>query len=174
MNKLPSTSNEWTSSPIFMVKAPRCYNYVFIFFFWMFLILIDVTFFSFLQDACNKITSLGEYIVIWSVLTCGRLWNYWVWLLHPLGVKIGVKIANGRWKIFMWISQWDDVWYLSIMRLHSLHASKKKNVVCRHFSKLMFSKNFFRNTIRVSYSLGLGKARKNVMPDLGPKCLQRF
>ena len=44
------------------------------------------------------------------------------------------------------------------------------------FSKLTFSKKYFRNvnTIRVSNSLDPGQDRHYVGPDLGPNCLQRF
>ena len=41
-------------------------------------------------------------------------------------------------------------------------------------SKSTFSKNSFRNTIRVSNSLDPDLARQNVGPDLGPNCLQRL
>ena len=40
------------------------------------------------------------------------------------------------------------------------------------FSKLTFSKNSFRNTIRVSNSLDPDQA--SVWPDLGPNCLQKI
>ena len=42
------------------------------------------------------------------------------------------------------------------------------------FSKLTFSKNSFKNTIRVSKSLDPGQDRHYVGPDLGPNCLQRL
>ena len=42
------------------------------------------------------------------------------------------------------------------------------------FSKLKFSNNSFRNTIRVSNSLDPDQARHFVGPDLGPNCLQRL
>ena len=42
------------------------------------------------------------------------------------------------------------------------------------FSKSTFSKNYFRNTIRVSNSADQGQARRSVQPDLGPNCLQRL
>ena len=42
------------------------------------------------------------------------------------------------------------------------------------FSKSSFSKNSFRNTIRVSNSLDADQARLFVGPDLGPNCLQRL
>ena len=42
------------------------------------------------------------------------------------------------------------------------------------FSKSSFSKNYFRNTIRVSNSLDPDQARHFVGPDLGPNCLQRL
>ena len=41
------------------------------------------------------------------------------------------------------------------------------------FSKSPFSKNYFRNTIRVSNSLDPDQVRHLVGPDLGPNCLQR-
>ena len=47
-------------------------------------------------------------------------------------------------------------------------------VICRHFSKLTFSKKSFRSTIRESNSLDLDQDQHNVGPDLGPNCLQRF
>ena len=42
------------------------------------------------------------------------------------------------------------------------------------FSKLTFSKNSFRNTIRVSNSLDPGQDEIYGGPDLGPNCLQRL
>ena len=47
-------------------------------------------------------------------------------------------------------------------------------VVCRFFSKSTFSKNSFRNTIRVSNGLDPDQDRRSVGPDLGPNCLQRL
>ena len=40
------------------------------------------------------------------------------------------------------------------------------------FSKLTFSKNSFRNTIRISNRLAPDLARPSVGPDLGPNCFQ--
>ena len=40
------------------------------------------------------------------------------------------------------------------------------------FPKLNFSKNSFRNTIRLSKDLDSDQDQHNVGPDLGPKCLQ--
>ena len=37
-----------------------------------------------------------------------------------------------------------------------------------------FSKNSFRNTIRVSYGLGPVHDRRSAIFDLGPNCLQRL
>ena len=42
------------------------------------------------------------------------------------------------------------------------------------FLQSNFSKNYFRNIIRVSNSLDLDQTRQNVGPDLGPNCLQRL
>ena len=42
------------------------------------------------------------------------------------------------------------------------------------FSKLTFSKNYFRNNIRVSNGLDPDQDRHFVGPDLGPNCLQRL
>ena len=42
------------------------------------------------------------------------------------------------------------------------------------FSKLTFSKNSFRNSIRVSNSLDSDQDRHSVCPDLAPNCLQRL
>ena len=42
------------------------------------------------------------------------------------------------------------------------------------FSKPSFSKDSFRNTIRVSNSLDPDQARHFVRPDLGSNCLQRL
>ena len=47
-------------------------------------------------------------------------------------------------------------------------------VVCCSFSKSTFSKNTFRNTIRVSNSLDPDQAWHCVRPELGPNCLQRL
>ena len=41
-------------------------------------------------------------------------------------------------------------------------------------SKLTFSKNSYRNTIRVSNSLSPDQAQHFVGPDLDPNCLQRL
>ena len=46
---------------------------------------------------------------------------------------------------------------------------------CMLFCRLLiFSKNPFRNTIRVSNRLDPDQARHFVEPDLGPNCLQRL
>ena len=42
------------------------------------------------------------------------------------------------------------------------------------FLKITFSKNSFRNTIKVSNSLNPDQARHFVGPDLDPNCLQRL
>ena len=42
------------------------------------------------------------------------------------------------------------------------------------FQNELFSKNSFKNTIRVSKSLDPDQARYSVGPDLGPNCLQRL
>ena len=42
------------------------------------------------------------------------------------------------------------------------------------FFKIIFLKNSFRNTFRVSNSLDPDQARQNVGLDLGPNCLQRL
>ena len=42
------------------------------------------------------------------------------------------------------------------------------------FSKLTFSKNSFRYTIKASKSLNPDQNRHYVGPDLGPNCLQRL
>ena len=42
------------------------------------------------------------------------------------------------------------------------------------FSKLPFSNNSFRNTIRVSNGLDTDKDQHYVGPDLGPNCLERL
>ena len=47
-------------------------------------------------------------------------------------------------------------------------------VVCALFSKLTFTINSFRNTIRVSNSLNPDQDQQNVGPDLGSNCLQRL
>ena len=46
--------------------------------------------------------------------------------------------------------------------------------VCRLFSTSTFSKNYFRNTIRVSNSLDPYQARHFVWLDLDPNCLQKL
>ena len=48
-----------------------------------------------------------------------------------------------------------------------------RDMVLQIFLKWGFSKNYFRNTIRVSNSLDPDQAQCNVGPDLGPNCLQR-
>ena len=42
------------------------------------------------------------------------------------------------------------------------------------FSELTFSKNTFKNTVRVSNSSFPDQDRRPVGPDLGPNCLQRL
>ena len=42
------------------------------------------------------------------------------------------------------------------------------------FSKLIFSKKYFRNIIRVSNSSDPDQARQSVGPDLDPNCLKRL
>ena len=42
------------------------------------------------------------------------------------------------------------------------------------FSNSTFSKNYFRNIIRVPNSLDPDQARPSVRLDLGPNCLQRL
>ena len=44
----------------------------------------------------------------------------------------------------------------------------------KKFSKSTFSKNSFRNTIRVSNSLDPDQARRSVGPDLVPNCMQKL
>ena len=44
--------------------------------------------------------------------------------------------------------------------------------VCWLFSKSNFSKNYFRNTIRVTNSLDPDQTQRFVRPGLGPNCLQ--
>ena len=58
---------------------------------------------------------------------------------------------------------------------NTLHAGKffMVFVVCCFRSKLFFSKNSFRITIRVANSLDPDQARHFVGPDLDPNCLQR-
>ena len=47
-------------------------------------------------------------------------------------------------------------------------------VLAAVFSKLTFSKNSFRNMIKVSNSLDPDQDRQNVGLDLGPNCLPRL
>ena len=47
-------------------------------------------------------------------------------------------------------------------------------VVYRLFSKLSFSKNSFRNTIRVSNGLDPNRDQCSLSPDLGPIYLQKL
>ena len=42
------------------------------------------------------------------------------------------------------------------------------------FQNQLFSKNYFRDTIRVSNSLDPDQAKHFVGPDLGPNCLQSY
>ena len=42
------------------------------------------------------------------------------------------------------------------------------------FSKSTFSKNYFKNNIRVSNSLDPDQAQHFVRPNLGPNCLQKL
>ena len=45
---------------------------------------------------------------------------------------------------------------------------------CADFFKINFSKQSFRNTIKVSNSLDVDQDPLSVSPDLGPNCLQRL
>ena len=64
--------------------------------------------------------------------------------------------------------------------IHSLTLCMLGNFSCfccrllTFFSKLTFSKNFFRNTIRVSNGLDPDQDRHSVGPDLSPNSLQRL
>ena len=49
-------------------------------------------------------------------------------------------------------------------------VSHSFDVVYCLFSKLTFSKNYFRNSISVSNSLDPDQDQHNVGPDLGPNC----
>ena len=42
------------------------------------------------------------------------------------------------------------------------------------FSKLTFSKSYFRNTLRVSNGLDSDQDQLSVGPELGPNCLERL
>ena len=57
-----------------------------------------------------------------------------------------------------------------------LHTRKKNHifVVCLYFSKLSFSRNYFRNIKRVTNSVDPDQARHFVGPDLDPNCLYRL
>ena len=46
--------------------------------------------------------------------------------------------------------------------------------VCRLFSKLIFSKNYFRNTISVSNDLDPDQGQYSVCPDVGQNCSRRL
>ena len=88
------------------------------------------------------------------------------------GSTLSSKDGKEFWKSYMHI-----VLYRSNMVIHFIGENITFNsiafwviyscffVVCWLFSKSTFSKNSFRNTIRVSNSLD---------PDLGPNCLQRL
>ena len=70
-------------------------------------------------------------------------------------------------------------WYLSHMRKFILYSAcwvifHAFVVVCWLFSKLTFSKNSFKDTIRMSNSLDPDQDWHFVGPDLGSNCLQRF
>ena len=58
--------------------------------------------------------------------------------------------------------------------LVSLHAGLFFMIFCPDFSESTFSKNSFRDTIRVSNSVDPDQAGHFVGPDLGPICLQRL
>ena len=67
------------------------------------------------------------------------------------------------------------VWPLTSITLSMLGNFACFFVICGFFfSKWAFSKNSFRNTIRVSTKSDLDQARCFVGPDLGPNCLQRL
>ena len=63
----------------------------------------------------------------------------------------------------------------TIALFYSLHAGyffMPLMSFANFFSKLTFSKNSFRNTIRVPINLGPDQDKRSVDPDLGPNCLQ--
>ena len=74
-----------------------------------------------------------------------------------------IKILLDSQEILLW----------SISSSHKLFSCW---VTCRlpTFSKLTFSKNSFRNTIRVANGLDPDQDRQSVGPDLGPNCLQKL
>ena len=54
---------------------------------------------------------------------------------------------------------------------YGLHAF---NVVCSPFSKIIFSKNYFKNTVTASNGLNPDQDQSTIGPDLGPNCLLRL
>ena len=82
----------------------------------------------------------------------------------------------------MWLYWGSNLWtnkYYSITILTEFNSFPPGKffilfVVCWFFSKSMFSKNSFRNTIWVSNRLDPYQARHFVGPDLDPICLQRL
>ena len=60
--------------------------------------------------------------------------------------------------------------------LHAGNFACFFRLFCRllKFFKMIFLKNSFRNTTRMSNSLDPDQARRFVGPDLGPNCLQRL
>ena len=60
--------------------------------------------------------------------------------------------------------------------IHKCMLGNFSSFCCRllTFSKLISSKNYFRDTIRVSNGLDPAQDRQNISPDLGPNCLQRL
>ena len=59
-----------------------------------------------------------------------------------------------------------DWWIACWIMLHALLSSAD------FFFKINISKNYFKNTLRVSSNFDPNQARQNLGPDLGPNCLQ--
>ena len=73
---------------------------------------------------------------------------------------------------------YEIVLLMAYVILHFLNLCIVGNFSCflsaDFFFKLTFSKNSFRNTIRVSNGFDTDQDRHSVGPDLGPNCLERL
>ena len=87
-------------------------------------------------------------------------------------IKLPFSIKTLVLSIFKWpLKTGFTVCINSLRAVFFFHAFV---VDCWLFSKMTFSKNSFRNTIRVSKGWDPDQDRHSVGPDLGPNCLQRL
>ena len=95
--------------------------------------------------------------------------QYSTWCIHGLTLK---NLSNHERHCWTNCAYFQDnkAWIISFAHWVIFHAL----LPSADFFKSDFSKNSFRNTIKVSNSLEIDQARHFVRPDLGPNCFQRL